>query len=167
MSDCSTNSMKPKEPPKTCGTCFYGMPRKYGHWRGNDLICLRHAVSTSSERRHVTECGWGIAGPRGWRAKEPACDACPERLPEDACKVKARCYDLGERCEKLEQVAKVLNNLCDSLMEAVSNVATEDDGAARCSAALGAVNGAGQAISYVDEVLKRLGVSVDDKQGRA
>ena len=73
-----------------------------------------------------------------------------------------RRYVPEQRFEQLKQVAKVLNNLCDSLMEAISDVATEDDGAARCSAALGAVNGAGQSISYVDEALKRLKVEVDE-----
>ncbi len=152
MSDCSTNSMKPKEPPKTCGTCFYGMPRKYGHWRGNDLICLRHAVSTSSERRHVTECGWGIAGPRGWRAKKPTCDDCPERLPEDACKVKAHCYDLQDRCQQLEQVAR------DAL--AVISMAcslTNGDPEMRC------VNlNCKEAHKSLRSRLEVLGVSVDD-----
>lgn len=86
MSDCSTHAMEPKEPLKTCGTCFYSTPRKYGHWTTNNLICLRHAVSTYSERHHVTECGWGIAGPRGWRPKEPD--------------------PLEQRCQQLEEVAR-------------------------------------------------------------
>lgn len=55
---------------KTCGNCYYSLPRKYGHWTTNDLICLRHAVSTCSERHHITECGWGIDGPKGWRPKD-------------------------------------------------------------------------------------------------
>ncbi len=76
----------PKEALKTCGTCFYSTPRKHGHWTTNDLICLRHAVSTHSERHHVTACGWGIAGPRGWRPKEPD--------------------TLKQRCQQLEQLAK-------------------------------------------------------------
>ena len=83
MSDCSTRQI---EPQKTCGTCFYSTPRKYGHWTTNDLICLRHAVSTHSERHHVTECGWGIDGPRGGRPKEPD--------------------TVDQRCQQLEQVAR-------------------------------------------------------------
>lgn len=56
--------------PKTCGTCFYGMPRRYGAWFGNDLICLRHAVSTRSDRAWSTACGTGPEGPRWWMPKD-------------------------------------------------------------------------------------------------
>lgn len=83
MSDCSTLQI---EPQKTCGTCFYSTPMKYGHWTTNDIICLRHTLSTHSERHHVTECGWGIDGPRGWRPKEPD--------------------TVEQRCQQLEQVAR-------------------------------------------------------------
>lgn len=96
MSDCSTQAMKPKEPPRTCGTCFYSTPRKYGHWTTNDLICLRHAISTNSERHHTTACGWGIAGPCGWRPKEP-----------DA---------VEQRCQQLEQVAREMYDWADGVV---------------------------------------------------
>lgn len=100
MSDCSTHAMEPKEPLKTCGTCFYSTPRKYGHWTTNNLICLRHAVSTHSERHHVTECGWGIAGPRGWRPKEPD--------------------PLEQRCQQLEQVAQTMYAKLDAILSPAS-----------------------------------------------
>lgn len=83
MSDSSTQA---NEPQKTCGTCFYGAPRRYGHWTKNDLICLKHAVSTNSGRHHVTECGWGTSGPKGWH---PKCGS-----------------TLEQRCQLLEQLAR-------------------------------------------------------------
>lgn len=84
MSDCSTQAMIPKEQPRTCGNCFYSIPRKYGHWNTNDLICLRHAVSTNSDRHYVTECGCGISGPAGWRPKEPTREQKLEQLTRKA-----------------------------------------------------------------------------------
>lgn len=44
--------------------------------------------------------------------KEPTrtCKGCSERLPLDACKIKARCYDLGQRYQQLEQVARDMCN---------------------------------------------------------
>lgn len=109
--------MKPKEPPRVCGTC--------GGWIEIPLMDEDIEVG---ERISVCQCCWMVDMSREsrplfgglepgdcfcdgkfWTSRtddpNPGCDDCPERLPEDACKVKARCYDLQERCQQLEQVA--------------------------------------------------------------
>lgn len=120
MSDCSTAAMKPKMPPKTCGTC--------GRWTE---IPLSGEDIEEGERIGVCQCCWMADLSRESRPLfgglepgdcfcngefwtpladdlEPDCDACPERIMEDGRKVKARCYDLGQRCQQLEQVTKEL-----------------------------------------------------------
>lgn len=85
MSDCSSEAMKPKMPPKTC--------ERPGMYR-------RRAEGTTPE---------DTAAPnRPYVSESRTCDACSERIMEDGCKVKARCYDLGQRCQQLEQVSKEL-----------------------------------------------------------
>ena len=96
MSDCSTNAMKPKEPPKTCGNC------------GKCVAIVGHC-DDNNDRVDLYDQSCENWTPRT-DDLEPTCDACPERLPEDGCKVKAHCYDLQQRCQQLEQVARDMFN---------------------------------------------------------
>lgn len=105
MSDCSTESMKPKEPPKTCGTCG-----NFARAKGSDHLGICSEIYFEDEYGNdafaavldTRVCD----NPSLYKPRMTDCDSCPERLPEDACKVKAHCYDLQERCQQLEQVAR-------------------------------------------------------------
>lgn len=95
MSDCSTNAMKPKMPPKTCGTCQH---QRYCHMPAESRFAEACARFRPEGEPTVPK----------YAPISETCDACPERIMEDGCKVKARCYDLEQRCQQLEQVTKEL-----------------------------------------------------------
>lgn len=84
MSDCSSNAMKPKEKPKTCGTCFHCAERHGTRFIKRDGVCLYcgEAVDTQSTSP-ICPCG----NHRMWRE---------------------RAGTLEQRYQQLEQVARRL-----------------------------------------------------------
>lgn len=126
MSDCSTNDMKPKEPPNTCWNCedfsITGWCHEYEMGRSDTAPICKHYKK--AQRPHVDT--------------------------------------LEQRYQQLEQVAREARVLCNTLLEAIGDIATEDDAQLRACSALGAVSAAGRVMSYIGEQFKVLGVSVDD-----
>lgn len=104
MSDCSTSAMLPKEQPKTCGTCGHSAkrhnpPTNVGHPRKNDLVCLVHAVSVSSDLGGAPmPCGIYHQEPGNWT---PRTDT------------------LEQRYQQLEQVAKSLLGIAHGAAEEI------------------------------------------------
>lgn len=123
MSDCSTQAMRPKEPPKTCGTCD-----KFVLAKGCDHLGICSEIYFEDEYgndafaavRDTRACD----NPSLYKPRMADCDSCPERIPEDACGVKARCYDLQEAVRDMLLhigLITVLLNEHDLLSEAKLN----------------------------------------------
>lgn len=56
--------------PMCCGTCKHSAKRT-GSYRKNDLICLKHAFTVSSDHNSVPmPCGMNGKTPRGWEPKD-------------------------------------------------------------------------------------------------
>lgn len=139
MSDCSTNAMKPKD---------------------NTMAFL-----SALDRRfppkgvaHLEGTEWNTVAPHGF--PDSVVFANDGSVLDGT--YETRRYVPEQRCQQLEQVARELYGLCESLMEQVGDAATESDAQLRCSAALGAVTGAGHCLEHARERLEALGESVDD-----
>lgn len=140
MSDCSTNAMKPKEPPKTCGTCANSCGHKarlYG-FTCNCVPCLLHGTF----KNEATCCSDWKPRTNEWGLTE-----------QDVAIIKlgAENSDLKERFQQLEQVARdalaIISMTCSL---------TNEDSEAHC------VNlNCGKAYESLREQLEALGVSVD------
>lgn len=149
MSDCSMAAMKPKMPPKTCGTCDSFVLAK-----GCDHLGICSEVYFEDEYgndafaavRDTRACD----NPSLYKPRMVDCESCPERIPEDACRVKARCYDLEQRCRQLEQAAR---DMCRDFKQAERLVFS-----GFTSAALNLIS---EASKDYQHDLEALGVSVD------
>lgn len=142
MSDCSMAAMKPKMPPKTCGTCDSFVLAK-----GCDHLGICSEVYFEDEYgndafaavRDTRACD----NPSLYKPRMADCDDCPERIPEDGCRVKARCYDLQEAVREMYRALTFCSGGCAEGRPML------DDGCSVCSGSLLSRLGA-------------LGVSLDD-----
>lgn len=105
MSDCSTNAMKPKMPPKTCGTCDWFAPEPDRPCSG---ACMGSYDSDLCAYRltnvHVREYRYPWCA--GWRTKESnALEQRCQQLEQKYETVLKAMVECEEQRQQLEQVA--------------------------------------------------------------
>ena len=115
MSDCSTQAMTPKEPPRTCGTCYWMMMQP-GHGEcgacGNPECGLERGPEAYGNGYYLYTTVDGDCEGEFWKPRTGV----PARKNGKA---------LEQRCQHLEQVAREMYDWADGVVNRCCTVVPE------------------------------------------